>query len=445
MRSHRARTFVLTLPLVAALGIKLAAQQRPTTRTGLRQACDIALTNVSRYLDSWTSEQRVQIFFVIMIAVLGILVAALQKPRTELARRSSIGLAIAISILTTINQTLFKIDYHTLARKKQTVRTAGDVIRNDLSLYDDAPEEDRRKLTAEIEQRINTIRDVADEVNPNLIWVFDSLDLTTTANAQPAEPSWLVSPPPDGDSLFAVATGMGATLTEASRKAMDAAARRLAAKAVRQWQRASQSAPVVTVDFEHYVAAKMATVDSHVGRNGKGGEYHYDVLVKIAVALVGEKSYTAFALSSMPGPPPGRDDAPVAEELDEKRPQGDSFVYVYAAPASLFPYKPSIFVDGVRAARLQSGRYFKVKLSSATAANICAETTLRDQRCLEVTVNDGIGYVEIHRTLIAYALRSVSETDMKDDLGKLTAIDVNLVVSKDLVVEPKLGMRANPK
>jgi hypothetical protein len=193
---------------------------------------------------------------------------------------------------------LFKIDYHTLARKKQTVATAADRIRNALSFYqDDWPEADRRKMADEIEQRVNVIRDTADEVNPQLIWVLGPLDFTTTAYAQAAEPPWLSSPPPDGDSLFAVGQGTASTLTEASRKAMDAAAQQLAAKAARRWQRARQSAPVVSPDFARYVAAKMTTVDSHIGRDERGGGLHYDVLVKIAVALVGETSYVVFAQS----------------------------------------------------------------------------------------------------------------------------------------------------
>src|SRR5262245_52000398 len=297
MTTHGARALVLTIALFAALDVGLAAQQPLPTKAALQQASDITLANATRYLESWTSEQRVQIVFVIVVAILGILVAALQKPKTELARQSSIGLAITISILTTINQTLFKIDYHTLARKKQVVRTAAEVIRNNLSLYDDGwPEADRRKLTDEIERRVNTIRDVADEVNPNLIWVFVPVDLMTTAYAQSAEPAWRSSPPPDGDSLFAVGTGSGATLTEASRNATDAAAQQLAMKAVGRWQRTSQSAPSVSPEFARYVASKMTTVDSHVGRGDKGG-FHYDVLVKIAVALVGEKSYFAFEQS----------------------------------------------------------------------------------------------------------------------------------------------------
>src|SRR5262249_22566990 len=266
--------------------------------------------------DSWSSEQRVQIVFVIVIAILGILVAALQKPKTQLARQSSIGLAITISILTTVNQTLCKIDYHTLARKKQAVRTAAEVIRNNLSLYDDGwPEPDRRKLTDEIERRVNTIRDVADEVNPQLIWVLDALSMTSTVHAQSAEPSWLTYPPPDGDSLFAVGQGTGATLIDASRKATEAAAQQLALKAVRRWQRASQSAPVVSPDFARYVAAKMTTVDSHVARDDRSRGFHYDVLVKIAVALVGEKSYVAFAepLPVQSAQPPAQTAVPTAQ------------------------------------------------------------------------------------------------------------------------------------
>jgi hypothetical protein len=315
MRFRHARALALMLMLTPAAAAAVHAQQPLPTKAALQEASNVTLGNAARYLESWTSEQRVQIVFVIVIAVLGILVAALQKPKTPLARQASIGLAITISILTSLNQTLFKIDYHTLARKKQTVATAADRIRNALSFYqDDWPEADRRKMADEIEQRVNVIRDTADEVNPQLIWVLGPLDFTTTAYAQAAEPSWLSSPPPDGDSLFAVGQGTAPTLTEASRKAMDAAAQQLAAKAARRWQRTSQSAPVVSPDFARYVAAKMTTVDSHIGRDERGGGLHYEVLVKIAVALVGEKSYVVFAQSPVQAAAPAASGPPVVVE-----------------------------------------------------------------------------------------------------------------------------------
>src|SRR5262249_45468116 len=137
MRVQRARAFAVMLMLAAVPAADTHAQQPLPTKAALQQACEVTLNNATRYLESWASEQRVQIVFVIVIAILGIIVAALQKPKTQLARHASIGLAITISILTSLNQTLFKIDYHTLARKKQTVRSAADVIRTNLSYYQD--------------------------------------------------------------------------------------------------------------------------------------------------------------------------------------------------------------------------------------------------------------------------------------------------------------------
>ena len=66
MTTHRARAFVVTITLIAALDAGLSAQQPVPTKAALQQASDITLANATRYLESWSSEQRVQIVFVIV-------------------------------------------------------------------------------------------------------------------------------------------------------------------------------------------------------------------------------------------------------------------------------------------------------------------------------------------------------------------------------------------
>jgi len=118
--------------------------------------------------------------------------------------------------------------------------------------------------------------------------------------------------------------------------------------------------------------------------------------------------------------------------------QGDTFLYVYAKSGALSFSKPSIFVDNVPVARLQSGRFFKVRLPSAAAANVCAESVLKAQHpCVSVAVNGGIGYVRVERSILrGYDLRPVSQQNMQADLGQLRPIDTDLIRAKDLIVEP---------
>ena len=125
----------------------------------------------------------------------------------------------------------------------------------------------------------------------------------------------------------------------------------------------------------------------------------------------------------------------------------EAFVYVYAKSGALSPYKPSIFVDDVRVARLQSGRFFKAELKFATATSICAESVLKAHHpCVTIMVNGGDGYVRVERSILhGYNLVNVSESDMMADLQPLTPIDTDMIASKDLVVVPQAGPASNPK
>ena len=239
------------------------------------------------------------------------------------------------------------------------------------------------------------------------------LDFTTTAYAQAAEPPWLSSPPPDGDSLFAVGQGTAPTLTEASRKAMDAAAQQLAAKAARRWQRTSQSAPVVSPDFARYVAAKMTTVDSHIGRDDRGGGLHYDVLVKIAVALVGEKSYVAFAQSPVQAAAPVASGPSVVVEPEIRLRQSRKLMLTsieFGGSVSLYAGEPRsgrsgvasrlvVFRTGAEAQRWRDGdRIDYDDLHRALAPNqILVDTEVRQGSKVNYTVGSRRYVVEITR------------------------------------------------
>ena len=270
------RYFALPLLFIASL---VAHAQSSGALSGL----DRTLQSCQRQVLSWQHQATTELVLAVIIAVLGGLVSLLQKSDQQLAKRITIGLGIAIMVLTAVNSRVFLADDRTLRR----AAFDGNAVINELFIMSDdmknspPADENHAALKSEYLKKLAEFHAIGEKLNgtaPSKQIVARSFSIIPRvyASSESPVPVWVKQPPPNGSTIFFVGKASDSSLAKAQQASHDAAVSR--AVQVLRSKAPNASEP----DFRALIEKSSLQQDSAFIFDKRTGAYTYYTLLRLS-------------------------------------------------------------------------------------------------------------------------------------------------------------------
>ena len=198
-----------------------------STQSGIERT----LQNCQHDISGWRRDAAVEITLAILIIVLGGSVSLLQKSDEKWAKRATVGLGVAISILTGVNSRLFLADDRTLRR----AAFDGGSVLNELLVISDEMKDDhltadnRAALSASYLKKLAEFHAIGEKLNGTQPTATAPESATASlfslprvyAESSSAAPSWVRNPPSNDVSFFFVGIASDPSLAKAQKASLD--------------------------------------------------------------------------------------------------------------------------------------------------------------------------------------------------------------------------------
>jgi len=208
-----------------------------TPHTRGQSAPIIALSGVERTMQncqlqvaSWQRDADIEIALAVVIIILGGAVSFIQKANTQLAKWVTVGLGVAISILTGVNSRIFIADDRTLRR----AAFDGSSVVNELLIISDEmkdtslTDDNRSALKSEFLKKLSEFHSIGEKLNgteptPSTPQQAASLVALTPvyADSESKIPDWVKNPPSNDVAYFFVGKGYDTSLSNAKKVSID--------------------------------------------------------------------------------------------------------------------------------------------------------------------------------------------------------------------------------
>jgi hypothetical protein len=239
-------------------------------------------------IDNWGKDSKITLTLTIIVGSLGIILGLIQALNIRRIKLCTAILGATVSIVTLINSTVYKTDYHTYRRK---INRANQILEDvDVKLCIDRTNFDGDATNIWLEE-IRILLGQVTKMDTDLhAFNKTALEFTEIAYAAsaPAPPAWLQRPPQDGNYFYFVGGGQGSSLRVAKQNSLlqieHSASDQLSEKILRQLPSETNSILHRQQDINYIrniVHQHTQVVSTYFQQNPRDGMYNYYTLIRI--------------------------------------------------------------------------------------------------------------------------------------------------------------------
>ncbi len=227
----------------------------------------------------WERQANILLTLTIVVAILGLVVSAMQKSRKASGRLVTAIVGMMISALTVITNTAFTTDCWTLKRNAIQSRVKIRQVEAQLAGFHTADPKDRQVYKENVIQLINEIGGREEQMLKAEI----TLDVVPSVYADSGQPPWITRTPEDRFNLYFVGMATDVLLTKARddsyRNALEAALKQLAL------QTNLRAGPAEMEPVRKYLLGAAAVADTYFSYESGSRLYRHYSLLKLSRTL----------------------------------------------------------------------------------------------------------------------------------------------------------------
>lgn len=182
--------------------------------TGFIAKIELLLREPQHLVNGWERKANIALFLIILVGSLGLVAGALQAVKKQWSKSATAVIALSISLITFINQTMNEADHREFRKIARKGQANLSLIRSYALQYENATEENRDFLFEKIRALLKEIYQLEENLKKSQM---ASLQFVPALYAQASfqkerPPQWIYRPPVEKNSIYFVGLGESSDL-----------------------------------------------------------------------------------------------------------------------------------------------------------------------------------------------------------------------------------------